>query len=259
MGRRQYRALIVDLGDVLFTWSATTTTTVSGKTVKKIISSPTWSEYECGLITEEACYARSAEQFSLQPSDLAEAISQARSTIQSNDSMIAVIHELKEAANGALRVYAMSNMSKEDYAILSSMVADWLIFDQVFISGHVGMRKPNLSFYRHVLDSTHTDAVDAIFVDDKFENVFSARSVGLYGIIFDNNVNLTRVLRNALGDPIGRGRDFLSCNAGQLNSVTESNIIIHDNFAQLLILEATCNQYDSSLSSSNPPLTIHLP
>lgn len=242
----KYSTLILDLGDVLFTWSATTKTNVSSQTLKLILSSAPWLEYECGRISEEACYDRVGERFALQPSEVAEAFSQARVSLQSNDMMISLVHELKKQSNGALRVYAMSNISKPDYVILAKKPADWSVFDQVFTSGNVGMRKPGLSFFRHVLEATHTAPQDAIFVDDKFENVFAARSLGLHGILFDNTTNVSRKLRNLFDNPVRRGKMFLSRNARQLQSITDTNVIVHDNYAQLLILGATNNEYTLS-------------
>lgn len=243
MNRLGYNTLILDLGDVLFSWSATTKTNISSKTLKSILSSPPWQEYECGRITQEVCYDRVGERFSLQPSEVAEAFLQARDSLQSNDAMISLVHELKEASNGALRVYAMSNISKPDYIVLAKMPADWSVFDQVFTSCDAGMRKPSLSFYRHVLEETRTAPQEAIFVDDKFENVFAARSLGLHSILFDNTPNVSQNLRNIFGNPVGRGNEFLSRNAKHFHSVTDSNIVVHDNFTQILILDATKNEY----------------
>lgn len=253
MNRPKYNTLILDLGDVLFTWSAKTKTNISSKTLKLILSSPPWLEYECGRITLEVCYSRVGERFSLQPSEVAEAFVQAKESLQSNDAMISLVHELKEASNGTLRVYAMSNISKPDYIVLAKIPVDWSVFDQVFISGNAGMRKPGLPFYRHVLQATHTAPRDAIFVDDKFENIFAARSLGLHGILFDNTANVSRKLRNLLGNPVGRGKEFLSRNAKQLYSITDTDVVVHDNYAQILILGATNNEYSGlSLDKSRP-------
>lgn len=239
MNYSKYSTLILDLGDVLFSWSASTKASISSKTLKLMLSSPPWLEYECGRITQEVCYHRLGERFSIRPSEVAEAFNQARDTLQSNDGMISLIHELKKSSDGALHVYAMSNISKPDYIVLAKTPADWSVFDQVFISANVGMRKPGLPFYRHVLEATHTAPQDAIFVDDKFENVFAARSLGLRGILFDNTVNVSKKLRNLLGNPVQRGQEFLSRNAQQHHSVTDTNIVVYDNYAQLLILDAS--------------------
>lgn len=50
------KGIIFDLGDVLFTWSPNTTTTIPAKMMQSILSSATWIEYECGRIEQDACY-----------------------------------------------------------------------------------------------------------------------------------------------------------------------------------------------------------
>ena len=113
-----YDTAIFDLGDVLFSWSPNTKTTISSKTLRKILSSSTWFDYERGQLSEEVCYDRVAAEFSLDATEIREAFIQARASLQSNDDMIALIRELKESSNGALRVYAMSNIPCLDYAFV---------------------------------------------------------------------------------------------------------------------------------------------
>ena len=145
-----YNTLICDLGDVLFSWSANTKSSISQKSLRKILTSPTWFQYECGRLSEETCYERIGHEFAFEPSEIADALSQARDCLRPNDELIAIIRELK--TQSGLRVYAMSNTSLPDYALLRKKSAQWDIFDRIFISGAAGERKPNLGFYRHVLD-----------------------------------------------------------------------------------------------------------
>ncbi|KAJ7647291.1 hypothetical protein FB45DRAFT_1051809 [Roridomyces roridus] len=51
--------------------------------------------------------------------------------------------------------------------------------------------------------------------------------------------SLERYLRNLLGDPVARGREYLQRNSRLLHSITDtpSPIILRENFAKLLILE----------------------
>ena len=56
---------------------------------------------------------------------------------------------------------------------------------------------------------------------------------------------VTRALRNLVGNPILRGQDFLNNHAKALHSITNNDITIKENFAQLLILEATHDRYGS--------------
>ena len=153
--------------------------------------------------------------------------------------MVSFIHDLKQASRGAVKVYAMSNVSKEDYAILSTKLADWSVFNRVFTSGHAGMRKPDLSFYRHVLGEIELAPEEAVFIDDKMENVLAAKSLGIDSILFQDNSTVTRTLRSIFDGPKGRGSNYLYRNPEHFDSITDSGVVVRDNFARLLILDAT--------------------
>lgn len=238
-----FTSVIFDLGDVLFSWSSQTKTAISSKTLRQILSSTTWQDYERGRLTEMDCYERVGREFSLDPEEIKKAFIQARASLQANDDLILLIRELKAQSNGTLRVFAMSNISLPDYDVLRTKPADWSIFEEVFTSGEAGERKPNLGFYKYVLGKAGIEPHSTIFVDDKVENVLSARSLGLHGIVFDSHDRVKRSLRNLLGNPIARGKEFLARNAGHLESVTDTNVTLQENFAQLLILEATADRY----------------
>jgi FMN phosphatase YigB (HAD superfamily) len=235
----RYTTLIFDIGDVLFSWSSKTTTSISPRRLKEIISSPTWFDYERGRLTQDACYECIGKEFSIDPLEVEKAFDQARDSLQPNEEVISFVRETKAQSNGELNVFAASNISLPDYDVLRTKPADWDIFDEIFTSGSVGERKPNLGFYKHILSKTGIDPHKAIFIDDKLENILSARSLGFHGIVFDTSANVIRALRNLLGDPVKRGREFLQQNAGRLDSVTDNGIVLKENFAQLLILEAT--------------------
>ncbi|KAF8893786.1 Haloacid dehalogenase-like hydrolase-domain-containing protein [Infundibulicybe gibba] len=240
-GLLQFTTIIFDLGDVLFKWSSQTRTSISSKTLHRILSSPTWFDYERSRLTEDECYEQIGSEFSLQPEEIRRAFQQARDSLEADNDLITLIRELKAQSASQLRVFAMSNISLPDYEVLRTKPADWSIFDEVFTSGAAGERKPNLGFYRYVLTKTGADPRRTIFVDDKLENVLSARSLGFHGIVFDSPGPVKRALRNLIGDPTTRGLEFLSANAGQLDSVTDDSVStsIQENFAQLLILEST--------------------
>lgn len=76
-------------------------------------------------------------------------------------------------------------------------------------------------------------------MDDKLENVLSARSFGLHGIVFPkgDSDSVKCALRSLIGDPTLRGRNYLRKNARRLYSITDDGNTFQENFAQLLILE----------------------
>lgn len=244
IGSLQYNAIIFDIGDVLFKWSSETETSISPRMIHNIISSPTWFDYERGRLSENECYAQIGEEFLLEPEEIRQAFQQARDSLKADDKLLALIRNLKAETGNQLRIFAMSNISVPDYEVLRTKPADWSIFDEIFTSGAAGERKPSLGFFRKVISATGIDPNRTIFVDDRPENVLSARSLGLYGITFENADVVSRALRNLIGDPVSRGREFLRQNAGRLLSVTDTTekhpaIELRENFAQLMILDAT--------------------
>lgn len=231
------KAVIFDLGDVLFTWSPDTKTAIPAQTMRYILSSSTWHKYECGLIDEATCYHQVAKDFSVPVAEVDEAFSQARASLQPNNEMMSFIRELKKACCGTVRFYAMSNISIEDWAILRTKMADWSVFDRVFASGHAGMRKPDLPFYQHVLDQINTAPQDVIFIDDKTINVLAAQRLGIRGFAFRDNPRAIQNLKNTFESSVGRGYRYLRRNAQKLESVTATGVKVPENFSQLLILE----------------------
>jgi HAD superfamily hydrolase (TIGR01509 family) len=231
--------VIFDLGDVLFSWSADTPTMISPKVLHKILRSAIWFEYEKGNLGEQEAYERVAVEFKVPASEVAAAFQCARDSLKASPDMVNLIRELRR--EGDLQVFAMSNISAPDWQILRGKAdpSDWALFDRVFTSAEAHERKPNLGYYRQVLATTNVAPVTTAFVDDKLENVLSARSLGLHGITFDSFESVSRQLKNLVGDPVSRGQRYMKANAKRMYSVTDSGVVLSENFAQLLILEAT--------------------
>ncbi|KAF9259507.1 HAD-like protein [Marasmius fiardii PR-910] len=227
--------LIFGLKDVLFTWSAETNTPVPPKTLRRILESATWFEYEKGRISEDDVYAATASERGLQPHEVKDAFQAARSSLVARSFVIDLIRQLKPGR----KVYAMSNISAPDWEVLRGKSSDWDVFDCVFTSASVGERMPNFGFYRHVLEITGSDAGRTVFIDDRVENVLVARSFGIHGIVYDTFENVQRSLLNLCGNPIERGEAFLKANARKHLSYSSTGVTIHENFTQYLILEAT--------------------
>jgi FMN phosphatase YigB (HAD superfamily) len=149
-----------------------------------------------------------------------------------------MLHELK--ASGA-HLFAMSNISASDWEVLrhKGKREDWELFEHVFTSAAARERKPILGYFRHVLSETGIDPERTAFVDDKLENVLTGRSLGFKGIVFPKFEEVERQLKALFRDPVAAGNKWLRSNAKQMKSETNTGVILEENFAQLLILEAT--------------------
>jgi len=205
-----YKAIIFDIGDVLFTWSSQTSTKVSAQTMAAIISHPVWFEFERGRISSDQCYFHLGQEFSIEASEVSEAFEQARNSLKQDNTMITFIRQLKHAYKAScsgedkesvspLAIYAMSNISKPDYDYLRAIDAPWELFDQIFASGYANMRKPDACFFDYVLKEIGRSGEEVVFVDDKLENIESAQALGLYGVQFKSASDTVEQLKKIFG------------------------------------------------------------
>jgi HAD superfamily hydrolase (TIGR01509 family) len=239
------KGLIFDLGDVLFQWSRDTKTNVSPQLLEKILSSPFWYEYECGRLSRAMCYEQVALQFGIDASQIDKAFAQARASLQPDAAIVTFLKNLRKRL--PIRIYAMSNVSKEDFASLADKM-DSSLFDHVFTSASHGTRKPELDFYRQVLQQIDMKPEHVVFVDDKHENVLAAEEVGIRGLVFNNDT--VKTLQHILYGPVTKGYDYLHLHRRRFDSVTDSEVFVGDNFANLLILEVTQDMYACLLNET---------
>lgn len=118
----------------------------------------------------------------------------------------------------------------------------WSMFDKAFVSGIVGMRKPDLCFFQHVIKHTGLHPSEMIMIDDMTENVCAARSQGMHAILADqSSASVGRALRNLLQDPLPRAEAFLKNQARNHDCVIsgQEEIRFKDNFAQLMMWKLT--------------------
>lgn len=72
------------------------------------------------------------------------------------------------------------------------------LFDHVFLSNEMNMRKPEFEQYKYVLEKLEAKPEECVFIDDKLMNLVPARKLGIYVIQF-KNFKLFKHYLNALG------------------------------------------------------------
>lgn len=186
-------------------------------------------------------------QFSVPLEDLKGSMESARASQGQSDEVVTVIRDMKKAFP-ELRVFAMSNISRPDYEIIRAKDCFdcWDIFDKIFTSWETGMAKPELRFYRHVLESAGASPHETLFVDNDETNVLAARSLGFYeAIVFEKNGHaaLRSRLFNAIQNNTAaqRGRDWLWGQASETgclySELSTCDFRICENFSQLILYE----------------------
>lgn len=234
-----YDTLVFDLGNVLLHRDNSNDDSkrrIDPKILRRMMNTQIWYENEAGRISDEETYAALAKEFEIAQVSIQIAMSEAMASLRRKHDMFNLIRSLKTGR----KVYAMANLSSATWAIVNPNGADsWEIFDAIFLSYVAGSRKPELPFYQHLLRETGSIPTRTIFVDDNREHLVTAQSLGMRTIFFDTFANVERILHNLCGDPVERANQFLVHNAKQHLSRTPDDQVIHENFSQLLILEAT--------------------
>ncbi|MFX1445357.1 MAG: HAD-IA family hydrolase [Promethearchaeota archaeon] len=60
------------------------------------------------------------------------------------------------------------------------------MFDHVFLSNEIGLRKPDLAKYKYVIKKLKTKPKKCVFIDDKLQNLIPARQIGMNVIKFES-------------------------------------------------------------------------
>ena len=107
------------------------------------------------------------------------------------EGTVALLDELRQAG---YPLYALSNWSAETYPRVCARFEFLGWFDQVLLSGEVGLRKPDPAIYRILLERVGRRAEECIFIDDTLENIHTAAELGFQVIHFHSPSQLRAAL-----------------------------------------------------------------
>ena len=109
-----------------------------------------------------------------------------------NPAMVYLIEHLKQYH----RVVCGTNTIAAHYAHHVEH-GDYGGFDVVYASHIMGIAKPRVEFYEHILTSEGVTASQAVFIDDRLENVKAARQINMRAIHFTTYEVLVKDLEAA--------------------------------------------------------------
>lgn len=247
------KTIFVDLGGVFLHPESShqfTTSTGSTVTLRRLMSTATWADYETDKLTDEQCFQQLADTYDFPVTDLSTYIDKFRKTTTYEAKTASIFQSIKQTSQA--RIFLASNISNPDYNALRDRWDDgfWSIFDGVYTSAQIGARKPSPCFFRHVLHASRSDPQTTFFVDDRPENILSAVSVGMRGTA--ELGGLARTLANVLGDPVERGLEFLRRQGGRFETVSPEGDVLEENYGPLLVLEALKDRYIPRGYTSTP-------
>ncbi len=99
------------------------------------------------------------------------------------DGTIDLIDDLAAAE---VAVLALSNFSAETFPLCRDAHPVFHRFDDICLSGDLGIAKPDPRIYRTLLDRNGVSPSEAVFIDDSHVNVIGARDVGMTAVHFES-------------------------------------------------------------------------
>jgi len=136
-----------------------------------------WAKFEVNLLSERDYIDYLRHLYGLRLTD-AEIVAGWNSIyIGVNDEVERV---LRSVATRGLRVVAVTNTNVTHQRVWRDRFADHLdLFDAIYSSCEIGLRKPDRAFFANVLEAEGVGAPQALFIDDSQENVDVATALGI--------------------------------------------------------------------------------
>ena len=94
------------------------------------------------------------------------------------------------------RLIGLTNWSHETFPVALERFAFLSWFEGIVLSGTEKMKKPDANIYTLTLDRYKIIPENAVFIDDKLENVHAAAQLGMHGINFTSAAKLKRDLES---------------------------------------------------------------
>jgi HAD superfamily hydrolase (TIGR01509 family) len=109
------------------------------------------------------------------------------------------IAPLLSRAAARMPLYAFSNTNPPHVEHFSKIYADVLgHFREIYLSSSIGLRKPDVAAFQHVVNAIGVPASRIVFFDDSAENIRGARAYGLTAVHVNSSEDVARALA-ALG------------------------------------------------------------
>jgi 2-haloacid dehalogenase len=93
-------------------------------------------------------------------------------------------------------LYALTNFSAETFPLIRRRFDFLQLFDDILVSGEIGLVKPDPAIYRLMLEKVGRPAGECLFIDDSLKNVEAARQLGFDAIHFQSPEQLETELQS---------------------------------------------------------------
>ena len=180
--------LVFDLGRVVVTWrpDLVLQKTFASEAEQRLAAEntfnhPDWREMDRGTLDETRLAKRAAKRCGL-PSDKLEAMLLAMpNSMGLMTETVTLMQQLKRQGH---TLYCLSNIYAGTLASLQQRFDFWSLFTGAVFSYRIGLVKPEVEIFEHLLSQHKLMPAETIFIDDMEPNIREAARLGIGTILF---------------------------------------------------------------------------
>ena len=192
-------ALLFDLGNVLlevdpgrcFAHWAQFSVHTAEQLSKMPVLDTAFEKHEVGLLSDEQYFDYLRELMSL---DASTAQIKAGWDAMLGEPILPTIEMVRQCRDKLPRsIFSNTNPSHQQK--WSDAHADFLqLFDQIFVSSEIALRKPDLPAFAYVCEAMKIPAQNILFFDDREDNIAGARAAGLQTVLVNSHEDVAKAL-----------------------------------------------------------------
>lgn len=191
--------VIFDLGRVLINWDPvgfgkqyTEDRELQQKIGYHLFTHRDWHLLDKGVLTEDEVNTRFSKRLELPVKLVKDIIFKGRQTMSLKEETYKELKRLSKNYN----LYCISNMSHESWEVVKEQHSFVNYFKNIVISAEVKMIKPQKEIFEYALKKFKIKPEESVFIDDLLENIESAQSFGISGILFDESEKCWNEIRS---------------------------------------------------------------
>ncbi|MEG1475845.1 MAG: HAD family phosphatase [Longicatena sp.] len=149
----------------------------------KVFKHQAWSLYDQGIYFMEDLYREYEKAYPNEIEDIKVILHDWLHLLQPMHSSLSYMKALK--AEG-YKLFILSNISKDSADYLKATQSFFLDVEGYVLSYEEKLNKPSEQIYKTLCTRYLLEPHETIFMDDKEENVLSAKKLGIHGVVFVN-------------------------------------------------------------------------
>ena len=197
------KAVIFDLGGVVVRWNPEQfshdhleSEVEKRDVLEQLLGHEDWRRFDGGFLNEDQLIQRFCERSSVNLQRTKEILELVKQSLELIEGTNELIYELRDAG---VPLYCISNMSFAHYDFLRAKYGFFECFRDQVISSHIKMTKPDKDIYELAIKQFGLDPRDTVFVDDRADNILTAKSCGLGVVHFERSASCRQKIRAFVG------------------------------------------------------------